>query len=123
VGDEKLSGHDSALRPAWARYGVAIASVVFGWLAREMLTPGIGPTALPFIFFFPAWPSPGGLAVLVQGYWPSLFAFAANWFFTAPTHTFSVTSTYDGLSLVAFLLASLLIVGPSMQCIWPDGGS
>ena len=54
VGDKKLSGHNSALRPAWARYGVAIASVVLGWLAREALTPGIGPTALPFIFFFPA---------------------------------------------------------------------
>jgi PAS domain-containing protein len=91
---------------------VAIASVALGWLAREALTPGIGPTALPFIFFFPAvaiaaWfggLGPGILAV-------ALSALAANWFFTAPTHTFTIASTYDALALGAFLLASMLIVG------------
>ena len=112
VGDEKLSGHNSPLHPAWARYLVAIASVVLGWLAREALTLGIGPTALPFIFFFPAvaiatWfggLGPGLLAVLLS-------ALAANLFFSAPIHAFSIASGSDVLTLGAFLLASLLIVG------------
>src|SRR4051812_36941834 len=100
----KSSGHNSAPRPAWARYGVAIASVLVAWLGREALTPGIGPTALPFIFFFPAiaiaaWfggLGPGILAV-------TLSALAANWFFTAPIHAFSIASRYDILALGAFL--------------------
>jgi PAS domain S-box-containing protein len=91
---------------------VAIASVAVGCLGREALTPGIGPTALPFIFFFPAivvaaWfggLGPGLLAVALSG-------LAANWFFTAPIHAFSIASRYDFLALGAFLLASLLIVG------------
>jgi hypothetical protein len=36
------------------RYAVAVGSVLLGWLARELLTPTVGPTALPFIFLFPA---------------------------------------------------------------------
>jgi len=110
-GNIKPNGHNSDPPPAWARYGVAIATVVLGYFGRQLLTPGIGPTALPFIFFFPAvaiaaWYGggrPGMLAV-------ALSAFAAHWFFSAPIHTFS-RSRYDILALVAFLLASLLIVG------------
>jgi len=41
-------------RPTWQRYGVAIAAVLRGWIAREALTQAVGPTSLPFIFFFPA---------------------------------------------------------------------
>lgn len=110
--DNNLSGHNSALRPAWLRYGVAIGSVVLGWLAREALTPGIGPTALPFIFFFPA----VAIAALFGGFGPgilavALSALAANWFLTAPIHAFSIASRYNILAVFAFLLASLLIVG------------
>lgn len=36
------------------RYGLAIAMVVLGWLAREGLSSAVGPTALPFVFLFPA---------------------------------------------------------------------
>jgi PAS domain S-box-containing protein len=108
----QMNRQNPVRRSAWIRYGVAIASVVLGWLAREALTPGIGPTALPFIFFFPAvavaaWfggLGPGLLAV-------ALSALAANWFFTAPIHAFSIASRYDFLALGAFLLASMLIVG------------
>src|SRR5690348_16989296 len=39
---------DLARRSAWVRYGVAIVCVVLGWLAREAITPSVGPTALPF---------------------------------------------------------------------------
>ena len=27
---------------------------MLGWIAREALTPALGPTALPFVSFFPA---------------------------------------------------------------------
>jgi PAS domain-containing protein len=62
---------------------VAITSVVLGWLGREALTPGIGPTALPFIFFFPA----VAIAAWFGGLGPrmlavALSALAAHWFFT-----------------------------------------
>jgi PAS domain S-box-containing protein len=108
---KKLSGQ-MADRPGWARYGVALACVILGWLGREAMTPGFGPTALPFIFFFPAiaiaaWfggLGPGIVAVVLS-------ALAANWFFTEPVHSFNIASRYDGLALLAFLLASLLIVG------------
>lgn len=91
---------------------MAIASVALGWLGREALTPGIGPTALPFIFFFPA----VAIAAWFGGLGPGILAVAlsaleANWFFTEPIHAFSIASRYDVLALAAFLLASLLIVG------------
>src|SRR6185436_11336780 len=41
-------------RSAWVRYGFAIGAVIAGWLAREALTALVGPSELPFIFFFPA---------------------------------------------------------------------
>jgi PAS domain S-box-containing protein len=110
--DEKQrNGRNFVRRPGWARYGVAIASVALGWLGREALTPGVGPTALPFIFFFPA----VAIAAWFGGLWPgilaiALSAFAANWFFAAPTYAFTINSTYDALALAAFLLAAMLIV-------------
>jgi PAS domain S-box-containing protein len=110
--DDNFSRHNLALRPAWARYGLAVASVILGWLAREALSPGIGPVALPFIFFFPA----VAIAVWFGGLGPGVLAVAlsvvaAHWFFTAPTHTFTISSTYDILALAAFVVASLMIVG------------
>src|SRR5262245_49208996 len=50
----KPSESPAAWRSAWARYGVAIASVGLGWLGRNALTPGVGATSLPFVFFFAA---------------------------------------------------------------------
>jgi len=98
-------------RPAWARYSVAVGSVGLACLARHALTPGVGPTALPFIFFFPAVTISAWYGGLVPGLVSILLSlFAANWFFVAPTHTFSITSTYDLLAMLAFALASLVIV-------------
>src|SRR6266545_3455105 len=99
-------------RSAWARYGVAVGSVVLGWLAREALTPAVGQTALPFIFFFPAvamaaWYGgfgPGALAVL-------LGAAAADWFFIAPLNTWAVSTFGDVAALGAFLVSCLFIIG------------
>jgi PAS domain S-box-containing protein len=112
VSVKELSGRNLSQRPGWARYGVAVASVVLACLGREALTPGVGPTVLPFIFFFPAvaiaaWfggLGPGMLAV-------ALSALAANWFFTEPIHAFGIASRYDVLAFAAFLMAAMLIVG------------
>src|SRR5690349_10769919 len=51
---ETSSSPRTPARPAWLRHGVALACVVLGCLVRKALTPVIGPTALPFITFFPA---------------------------------------------------------------------
>ena len=104
---------ESGQRSAWMRYGAAIAAVTLGWVARQALSPGIGPTALPFIFFFPAI----GIAAWYGGLRPGLLsillsALAANWFFVEPAHTFRIESGYDAAALLAFVLASFLIVIP-----------
>ncbi len=99
-------------RPPWARYSVAVGCVILGWLAREALVPEVGPTALPFIFFFPAaavaaWYGgirPGVLAVV-------LGAGAANWFFIEPVHSWYITKFGDLVALAAFLISCLFIVG------------
>jgi PAS domain S-box-containing protein len=97
--------------PAWARYAVSIGCVVLGWLAREALTPAIGPTALPFIFFFPAvamaaWYGrfgPGALTTVLSGG-------TATWFFIQPLHSLAIDNWGDALALAAFLVSSLFIV-------------
>jgi PAS domain S-box-containing protein len=102
----------STKRPAWARYGVAVGGVVLGWLAREALTPGVGPTALPFIFFFPA----AALAAWYGGFGPGALATVlgvatASWFFIEPVHTWSIAKFGDVVALGAFLVSCLFIVG------------
>ena len=99
-------------RPAWARYGVAVGSVILGWLAREALTPVVGQTALPFIFFFPA----VAIAAWYGGCWPGVLAAvlstaAAAWFFIEPIHTFAVGTLSDVAALAAFLISSGFIIG------------
>ena len=76
-------------RPFWARYGVAALCTILGWVSREALTSVVGPTALPFIFFFPAIALSGWFG----GLGPALFsmviaAVAAQWFFIEPLHSF-----------------------------------
>jgi PAS domain S-box-containing protein len=98
-------------RPWWLRYGVAAAGIVIGWLGREALTSEIGPTALPFIFFFPsivvtAW---------YGGFWPALLSTVlsgviAEWLFIEPLHSLR-SPTSDLWALVAFGLSSLVIIG------------
>jgi K+-sensing histidine kinase KdpD len=93
-----------ARRAKWAHYGVAVGSVILGWLAREVLTQAVGPTALPFIFFFPAvamaaWYGglgPGALATVLS-------AAASNWFFIEPIHSWTITESGDVVALGAFL--------------------
>src|SRR5262245_51936771 len=99
MGNEKLNGQGFPRPSARARYAVAAAAVVLGWIGREALTPGVGATSLPFIFFFPAvamaaWFGGLGPGILAIG----LSAVAANWFFTAPTYTLTIRSTYDAVA-------------------------
>src|SRR5688572_25770401 len=102
--------HDSeqAMRQLMLRYGVAIAAVALGWLAREALTPWIGLTALPFITFFPAvaWAAwygglgPGVLAI-------ALSALASNWFFVEPLNTLRAV---NAVTVVGFPIAAGFIL-------------
>ncbi len=98
-------------RSTWARYGVAVSCVVLGWMAREALTPAVGPTELPFIFFFPA----VVVAALYGGRWPGVLgtllgAAAANWFFTEPVHSWAIGDVAHAIALSAFVASCLLIV-------------
>lgn len=106
-----LPNADHQFRPVWARYGAAISCVVVGWLAREALTPAVGPTALPFIFFFPAIAMAAWYGRLGPGVAATLFsAAAAFWFFTEPVHTWRVGNIGDVFALAAFVVSSLFIV-------------
>ena len=96
--------------PLWARYSGAIATVLLAWFARQALTQVIGPTALPFIFFFPA--------VAVAAWWgglgPGLLALAlssvlANWSFMRPTWSLSL-STFDLAAEMAFSASCAFIL-------------
>jgi len=99
-------------RPWWWRYSVAIVVVVVAWIAREALTPSVGPTALPFIFFFPA----VAVAAWYGGVGPGAFsafasALAANWFILDPRQGPLAHVSYDIVAVVAFLFGSLFIAG------------
>ncbi|HEX5069684.1 MAG TPA: PAS domain S-box protein [Vicinamibacterales bacterium] len=98
----------SQLRP----YLIAVLAVAAGLLARLALNALVAPSALPFIFFFPAvavaawyggW-RPGAVAIILS-------ALAANWFFMEPTHGFTAKSTYDLVAVLAFAGACAFIVG------------
>jgi len=108
VKDEKQS---ATKRPQWARYAVALASVIVGWLAREGLTPSVGPTALPFITFFPA----VAIAAWYGGFGPGLVALllaavTANWFFVEPVNSWALRTFSDVVTMAAFLVAGGFII-------------
>src|SRR5690349_4224571 len=95
----------------WVRYGSAIAAVIAGLIAREAITPLVGPTALPFISFFPAVALAAWYARLGPGILSTaLSALAADYFFLHQTHTLAIRSSYDAGALLAFISASLFIV-------------
>lgn len=97
-------------RPAWVRYGIAVLCVALGTVGRMALTPTVGPTALPFIFFFPfiavaAWfggALPALLALLLAGT-------ASSYFFFEPVFGFGF-QTAELWSIGAFVVASGVII-------------
>jgi PAS domain S-box-containing protein len=98
-------------RPAWLRYGAAVLSVGIGWAGRTALTGALGPTALPFIFFFPlialaAWFGGFGPGVLAT----VLSAAIADYFFFEPLHTW-VVHPRERWAFGAFGLAAFAILG------------
>ena len=106
-----LSNTSMLARPTWQRYGVAIAAVLLGWIAREALTQAVGPTSLPFIFFFPAVAASAWFGGLGPGVLSMLVAAAmADWFFIGSTPGFVFGNIYDVAAIAAFLVACLFIV-------------
>jgi PAS domain S-box-containing protein len=100
-----------ARRPTWARYGLAIGVVAVGVTVREIFTPAIGSTALPFVTLFPAVAIAAWIGRLGPGLLSvALSAIAADWFFIEPRHSFWVDSIFGGLALLAFVFSALAIV-------------
>lgn len=86
-------------------YGVAIAATIAATLLRASLTPLIGPTAVPFIMYFPAvlcvsWYA--GLRPAVLSI--ALSAFAGEYLFLAPTGSFRLDNSGDSITIALFVL-------------------
>src|SRR5688572_7545298 len=107
-----LEPTDRSTRPAWIGHTAAIVFVILALTARYSLNFAFGPSALPFVFFFPAivaaaWfggLGPGILAILLSG-------LAANWFFTEPIHEFSIRDSFTVAVIGSFLVSAGFIVG------------
>ena len=92
------------------RYVIATGAVIVAWLVRQSLTPLIGPSALPFIFFFPAillaaWYGRFRLSLLAIG----LSTVLANYSFVEPRYSLSVATPAGLLGLISFVMVSLCI--------------
>jgi len=93
-----------ATRRWWQRYGFAIGIVLLAWGARSAITAAVGSSALPFVFFFPAVTAAAWFGALKPALLSMVLSAAlANWYFLSPMHDF--------VSLIAFILGSLLIIG------------
>jgi PAS domain S-box-containing protein len=104
-------------KPAWARYGVAIGSVLLGWLVREVLTSTVGQQRLPFIFFFPAI----AFSAWFGGLWPSvlgtiLAAAIADFYYLGPGHTLGRGAVFDTIAMASYFVSSAFIIG-AMQAM------
>jgi len=93
-----------------SRYVIAVGVVLLAWLLREAGTPLWGPTALPFIFFFPAivisaWYGRLRLALISI----ALSAFLAAYFFLQPRFTLAIEKSVDVLALISFVVVALCI--------------
>ncbi len=93
-----------------ARYAIALAAILVALLVRGALSPFVGDY-VPFITLFPvvifaAWfcgVGPSILSVVVA-------LLGARFLFVRPVHSFSVPDTHQSVAILAFLLASALIV-------------
>lgn len=99
-------------KATFARYAVAVLAVALGWAARTALTPLWGPTAVPFIFFYPAivgtaWYGRRGPALLAI----ALSTLTADWFFIEPRHSLWLHHPSEAVALFAFVVVDLILVG------------
>jgi PAS domain S-box-containing protein len=99
-------------RSWFVRYALAVLLVSLAWAARAALTPLWGPTAVPFIFFYPA--------IVIAGWYgrrgPALLAIAlstltANWFFIEPRHSFALHHPSEAVALAVFVIVNLILAG------------
>ena len=102
--------------PAWARYGVAVLTVLLGWLAREALNSTVGNQRLPFVLYYPAvaisaWYGRFGPAVLAT----LLSAGLAGWPFFDHAHLARDVSQYEIFAICAYLISCGFIVGAIEQ--------
>jgi PAS domain S-box-containing protein len=92
-------------RPLLLRYGAAILAVIAITLIRAMLTPVMGPTAMPFTLYFCA----VAFAAWFGGFRPAVLAMflslvAGSWFFAAPTRSLLVTGHGDQVAMLMIVL-------------------
>jgi PAS domain S-box-containing protein len=107
-----IGGHRAVRTlPVVARYVVAAGCVALAWAGRAMLSPAIGPIAIPFIFFFPAvvvaaWygGAPSGTVAI------ALSSLAADWAFLPPVGSLSIAEPNDRIALIAFVFSAGFIV-------------
>ncbi len=93
-----------------ARYATALAAILVALLARGALSPFVGDY-VPFITLFPA----VIFAAWFCGVGPSILSvvvalLGARFLFVQPVHSFSIPDTPQSVAILAFLLASALIV-------------
>jgi signal transduction histidine kinase len=93
-----------------ARYATALAAILIALLVRAALSSFVGDYA-PFITVFPA----VGFAAWFCGIGPSILSvvvalLGARFWFVQPVHSFTVPDTPQSVAIIAFLLASALIV-------------
>src|SRR3954470_15576926 len=95
-------------RSPFVRYAFAVLVVVAGWAARDALTPLWGPTAVPFIFFYPAvvlavWHGRRGPAILAL----VLSTLTADWFFIEPFHSLRLHHPSETVAIIAFVIVNI----------------
>jgi len=96
---------------ALRRYGIAVGCVVAGWLCREAFNIAIGPTAFPFITFFPAVAAAAWYGGLGPGLLSLVLSVATVWWaFIDPPHWLGTGKPSDAAPLAAFTISGLFIV-------------
>ena len=106
------SSHRNVLKPAWARYGVAVLAVAGGLLLRLALTAWVGEGLPTYITFFPA----VVVAALLAGRGPGLAAtaltvIAVDYWVNSPGRLFVYGTPVEGAGVVLFLFMGVFLTG------------
>src|SRR5215207_1795068 len=111
---EKLGSAIPVVFPAISpikRYLFAVAMVLLGTLARELVTPAVGRTALPFIFFFPAIAATAWFSGFGPGILATILAtlIAAGRYLTGG-RPFAIQNLGEVTALAAFVFGCAIII-------------